>query len=50
MSGVIPWEEPEKLNSSQCNSCKFQHECRFKEENINNTCKFFISTLKQQNR
>lgn len=25
-----------------CDNCKFESECRFKSENINSNCKFFI--------
>lgn len=27
---------------NQCENCTHQADCRFKNENINNTCKFFI--------
>jgi len=28
---------------SVCEHCKFQEECRFKSENINHNCKYFIA-------
>lgn len=31
-----------KLNIESCLSCKFKNECRFRAENNNNNCKYFI--------
>ena len=31
---------------SQCDHCKFKPECRFKDENKNDSCKFFIQCQK----
>lgn len=33
----------------QCESCKHEPECRFKAENIKNSCKFYITTKSETN-
>jgi len=37
------YKELDALNNiNQCEKCKFKDECRFKSENIFNTCKYYI--------